>query len=112
MSAHGDGHKTIWFTELGCPGVPAGAQAQPWWLGRNPNEEEQAEWVGKVYDQTLNWNGVEKVFWAFFRDTPNHFECGTDFFGLLREDFAKKPAFYAYQKRALVYQRQGSGLER
>jgi hypothetical protein len=43
---------------------------------------------------------VEKIFWAFFRDTPNHFGDGVDFFGLVRNDFSKKPAFTMYQRLA------------
>ncbi len=103
MAAHGDAVKPLWITELGCPGMPAGAQTKEWWLGRNSTEDEQARWVEKVYDGLANGREVEKIFWAFFRDTPNHFECGTDFFGLLREDFSKKPAFFAYQKRSLNF---------
>lgn len=99
--ANGDAAKPIWFTEIGCPGVDDPAATRPWWLGRNSTEAQQTKWVEKVYSESKKWEGVEKVFWAFFRDTPNHFTTGTDFFGLLREDFSKKPAFEAY-KRAVA----------
>ena len=46
------------------------------------------------------WKGVEKIFWAFFRDTDHHFQCGTDYFGLVRLDFTPKPAYRAYRKAA------------
>lgn len=100
MEKNGDGGKPIWFTELGCPGVPDGKSTQNWWLGDNPSEKTQAAWVETVYREPLRWKGVEKVFWAFFRDTPNHFLTGTDYFGLVREDFTPKPAFEAYKKLA------------
>ena len=100
MSENHDEKKPIWLTELGCPGTRASKETQDWWLGRNPDENEQAEWVEKIYREPLSWPGVEKVFWAFFRDTPDHFLSGTDYFGLVREDFSKKPAFEAYRRAA------------
>jgi hypothetical protein len=96
MEKYGDQKKPIWFTELGCPGteepVPKG-----WWLGRSPTEKQQALWVKSVYGEPLQWKGVKKVFWAFFRDTPGYFRDDVDHFGLLREDFSKKPAFESYK---------------
>jgi hypothetical protein len=98
MEANGDAAKPIWVTEVGCPGVDDPDATQPWWLGKNPDEAAQAKWVEKIYAESKRWPGVEKVFWAFFRDTPNHFLTGTDYFGVLRRDFSKKPAFEAYKK--------------
>ena len=39
---------------------------------------------------------MERVFWAFLRDTGTHFGNGVDSFGLLREDLSAKPAYNAY----------------
>ncbi|HTL69902.1 MAG TPA: family 1 glycosylhydrolase [Candidatus Eisenbacteria bacterium] len=100
MEKNGDSAKPVWITEIGCPGVRPPAKTANWWLGENPDEAAQAAWVEKVYGKSLAWPGVEKVFWAFFRDTPDHFKTGTDYFGLVREDFSKKPAFEAYKKAA------------
>ncbi len=97
LDKHGDGAKPIWITEIGCPGVPDPAASPAWWMGRNPLEAEQAEWVTRLYGEPLGWPGVEKIFWAFFRDTPDHFHVGTDFFGLVRSDFSEKPSFAAYR---------------
>jgi hypothetical protein len=69
-----------------------------WWLGTNPTEKQQAEWVGAVYSELLKQPAVEKVFWAFFRDTDRHWDNGVDYFGLVRWDFSKKPSFISYQK--------------
>lgn len=98
MQAYGDGDKPIWFTEIGSPGMDAPLKAPNWWLGENPDEIQQAAWVEKIYTEALKWKGVKKIFWAFFRDTPDHFLSGTDFFGLVREDFSLKPSYKAYQK--------------
>lgn len=95
MEANDDTAKGIWITELGCPGVND-PTVPGWWFGTNPSEETQAKWVEEAY-QALAWEGVEKVFWAFFRDTPQHFKNGIDYFGLVRTDFSKKPSFDAYQ---------------
>jgi polysaccharide biosynthesis protein PslG len=98
LEANGDAAKPIWFTELGCPGVQKPDATNGWWLGTSPTEAEQAEWVRAVYGHALSWPGVEKVFWAFFRDTPHYFGNGIDSFGLVRRDFSEKPSFKAYKE--------------
>ncbi len=98
MKRNGDADKKIWVTETGCPGVKAGLKVKNWWLGSNPNEREQAEWVKNVYTSLLKEEPVEKVFWAFFRDTYKHWNDGTDYLGIMRWDFTIKPAFKAYRK--------------
>jgi len=98
MQRNGDGNKKIWITEIGCPGVKKGLVVDNWWMGKNPSESRQALWLKEVYTELLKNQQVEKIFWAFFRDTKDHWNTGVDYFGLLRWDFSKKPAFYAYQK--------------
>jgi len=98
MSRKGDGHKKIWITEIGCPGVRRGAKIKGWWMGKNPTEKQQAAWVKKVYTELLKEHYADKVFWAFFRDTKEHWDTGVDYFGLVRWDFSKKPSFKAYRE--------------
>jgi hypothetical protein len=98
MTKNGDSHKKIWITEIGCPGVKKGIKTQNWWMGKNPTEGEQAQWVKEVYTELLKDKNVEKVFWAFFRDCDRHWCDGVDYFGLIRWDFSRKPAFEAYKK--------------
>jgi len=98
MAANGDGGKKIWFSEIGCPGVKSVDKVANWWLGKNPDEAQQAGWVKKVYTQLLKNKDVQKVFWAFFRDCSGHWESGVDYFGLLRWDYSRKPSFIAYQE--------------
>jgi hypothetical protein len=97
MVKYGDEQKPIWFTEIGCPGVEEEHSTPAWWLGKNPSEIQQAEWVRLVYSEALTWLNVEKIFWAFFRDTPGHFKDGVDYFGLVRNDFSLKAAYKTYQ---------------
>jgi hypothetical protein len=98
MSRRGDGHKKIWVTEIGCPGVKNGLEVKNWWQGKNPSEEKQASWVKEVFTQLTAQPTVEKVFWAFFQDTKKHWDNGVDYFGLVRCDFSKKSSFAAYQR--------------
>lgn len=98
MNKHGDENKNIWITEIGCPGVKPGVQTKNWWLGDNPDEETQALWVEKAFTNLLKFEYVEKVFWAFFRDTDRHWGDGTDYFGLLRWDFSTKPSYERFKK--------------
>ncbi|PIQ88074.1 MAG: hypothetical protein COV73_00760 [Candidatus Omnitrophica bacterium CG11_big_fil_rev_8_21_14_0_20_43_6] len=97
MVRNGDANKKIWITEIGCPGAKPGLKAANWWLGKNPNEQQQAVWLKEVYTELLKNPKVEKVFWAFFRDTKEHWENGVDYFGLVRWDYSVKPSFKAYQ---------------
>lgn len=100
MVRNGDLDKKIWVTEIGCPGVKSGLKVGDWWLGENPDEEKQAQWLNRVYTDLLQDKKIEKIFWAFFRDCKEHWKNGTDYFGLVRWDFSKKPAFFSYQDRA------------
>ncbi len=98
MKRNGDGHKPIWITEIGCPGVKRGTKVDGWWIGRNPNERQQAKWLKKVYPALIGQDNIDKIFWAFFRDCRYFWNNGTDYFGIIRWDFSKKPAFNSYKK--------------
>ena len=97
MLRNGDCGKKIWITEIGCPGVKRGLKVDNWWQGKNPSELQQALWVKKVYSELSKDKNIEKIFWAFFRDCKEHWYNGTDYFGLVRWDFSKKPAFFLYK---------------
>lgn len=90
-----DSKKKIWVTEMGCPGVPKKSTVKQWWNGKNPDEQQQAEWVKLVYTDFIKDEQVDKVFWAFFRDTEAHFGSGVDYFGLISSDFSEKPSYQA-----------------
>ncbi len=104
MEANGDGKKEIWFTELGCPGAEKGAKPYTgWWLGPTPSEDLQAKWLAKIYTKALEWPGVKRIFWAFFRDLDGFFDTSVNDFGLVRVDFSKKPSYETYQKITQEY---------
>lgn len=97
MSRNGDTQKKIWITEIGCPGVKKGLKVKNWWMGGNPDEHTQASWVKLVFTELLKDKNVGKIFWAFFRDTKNHWNNGIDYFGFIHWDFSRKPSFKAYK---------------
>jgi len=99
MQRNGDAHKKIWITEIGCPGVKMGLAVDNWWMGKNPTEAQQAKWLKDVYTELLKNSQVEKIFWAFFRDTKDHWSSGVDYFGMVRWDYSRKPSFKAYRER-------------
>lgn len=109
MARNGDQDKPIWITETGCPGVPQGVETNNWWMGSNPDEEEQAAWLEQVLSGLLKVDGVQKIFWAFFRDTNKHWKDGTDYFGMVRWDFSEKPSYSAFRKCFESWKR-GQGL--
>jgi len=105
MFRNGDSQKKIWITEIGCPGVERKMEVNPWWMGENPDEQQQAEWVSLIFAELTQDKNIEKIFWAFFRDCQGHWNNGVDYFGLVRWDFSKKPAFFAFRKCFLNLQK-------
>lgn len=98
MAMYADEKKKIWITEMGCPGVPSGVAIKEWWLGKNPNEEQQSLWLEKEFQMIKAFPNIEKLFWAFYRDTNGIFEDGVDHFGLVRFDLTPKPAFHKFKQ--------------
>jgi hypothetical protein len=105
MIRFGDEAKKIWITEMGCPGLKNPSTVKPWWVGANTSESEQEEWIGQIYAWAQKYPEIEKLFWAFYRDTGSVFRDGVDYFGLVRNDFSPKPAF---QRLKRLIQSEGS----
>lgn len=99
MEKHGDGKKRIWITEMGCPGIPKGLPPQAWFSGEAMTEEQQADFLDQQYDWIKDHPSVEKLFWAFYRDTEGTFKDATDHFGLVRLDLTPKAAFHRLADR-------------
>jgi hypothetical protein len=104
MEEHRDEYKPLWFSEVGCPGMGDPRTSADWWLGPNVREADQAQWIRTLYGEPLQWKGLEKIFWSYFRDVPEHWGDGTDYFGLVRNNLSKKPAFEAYRQAARRFQ--------
>jgi len=97
MSTYGDSKKKIWITEMGCPGVPIEKTAANWFQGHGLSEGQQAAWLEKQFGFLKNHPSIEKMFWAFYRDTGDIIKEGADDLGLVRFDFTPKPAFQAFK---------------
>ena len=96
---YNDKDKKIWFTEIGCPGIGPEIESKGWWIGKSPSEKQQAQFLYSIYTDVIELLNLEKVFWAYFRDNKGHFENDVDYFGLIRWNFSKKPAFGVFKKR-------------
>jgi len=111
MAEFNDADKTLWCTELGCPGVRAPNRGNGWWMGMSPTEKQQAAWAARVFTDGIMLEGVEKIFWAFFQDTADHFGNGVDSFGLVRGDFSRKPSFSAMRNAVRLWRAADEPLE-
>lgn len=100
MKAQGDEKKPIWLSQMGCPGMKDPGATPNWWLGKNPTENHQADWVRLLYTQVARWPQVEKIFWSSFRDTDGFFGTGADRCGLVRNDLTLKPSYEMFKKLA------------
>jgi polysaccharide biosynthesis protein PslG len=90
QSKQGQVLKPLWWSSIACPGVPDASGAAAWWLGKNPTEIMQAEWLKIVYTIAAG-AGVERIFWEGWQDRPQQTRTGIDYFGLRRADGSAKP---------------------
>ncbi len=87
MIANGDGEKKIWGTEFGAPsGGPVG-------IGGTA----QAQTIREGYSRWEKYNWAGPLFTYEVRDYGTDASTSEHWFGLLRHDFSKKPAFRAYR---------------
>jgi polysaccharide biosynthesis protein PslG len=94
MTAHGDGDKPIWFTELGWSTHPNAAGTPNHALG--VSEATQARYFTdaiRLIATTMPY--VTSVYWYAERDTPAHDIVHNQNFGLLRADHSAKPILAA-----------------
>jgi hypothetical protein len=95
MVNHGDAQKQIWGTEFGAPtDGPAGTSFV--------SADTQAQMISAAYRLwgSYPWGGPLFVYQS--RDRGSVADSTENFFGLLRVNFALKPAFTAYQRAALL----------
>jgi polysaccharide biosynthesis protein PslG len=88
MIANGDGDKQIWGTEFGAPtGTSSGAIT----------EEAQAALLREGYAKWGAWSWAGPLFWYSFRDAGTNPSDREHNFGLVRQDYSRKPSFAAYR---------------
>ncbi|MEK6276379.1 MAG: cellulase family glycosylhydrolase [Actinomycetota bacterium] len=93
MARYGDGGKPVWFTELGWS-VHENRPDMPLWQ-RGVTPEEQASYLARALALIeLRYPYVQKTFWYKDAARPGEDELQAGY-GLLREDLAPRPAYWA-----------------
>ncbi|MCL6105734.1 MAG: beta-galactosidase [Actinobacteria bacterium] len=85
MVANGDGNKQVWATEFGCP------TNGPGWNG---DELLQAAMVRDALQQASSDPWLGGLFLYTYKDLGTNTGTIENFFGLVRYDGSKKPAYY------------------
>lgn len=96
MQLYGDNAKQVWLTEVGAPTDGPGNVA----LDSNGkiksdhvSEELQSKILTDVYVQYKKYNWAGPIFWYNYKDDGYSKETSENFFGLLRYDGSRKPAY-------------------
>jgi polysaccharide biosynthesis protein PslG len=91
MTTHGDADKSIWMTEYGAPtNGPAPAQFV--------SESNQAVMLTKSYTMSANYAWAGPLFWYALHDAGTSTTTVENFFGILRFNGSRKPAYSALQR--------------
>lgn len=102
MAANGDGAKKIWATEYGAPTNGPGPTAVPgqWPLqgGWQVNEALQAIMLTDAISRYRSYSWAGPFFWYSYQDAGTSRSTVENFFGLLRYDGTRKPAYDAFIK--------------
>ena len=102
MRANGDEAKAIWITEIGAPTGGAGAIAtiSNFNFRQSPDHVSEELQVNILKDaliqyQKYNWTGP--FFWYTYKDSGISTDTNENFFGLIRYDGSKKPAYEVFK---------------
>ena len=112
MSAHGDGDKPIWMTELGwnTQSDAPGSCNTGMWAGQKPlgvSERQQAEFLTQAYRCLAADPYVEVALWFGMQDIPgSKYAAG---YGLYRADGSAKPSAAAFKALARGFSPQPCG---
>ena len=106
MSANGDAYKKIWITEYGAPTDGPGiiATVDGFNAGTHPDhvtEDLQARMVTNSVNTLTSYSWAGPLFWYTYKDSGTDPADAENFYGLLRRDGSKKPAYDAL-RQALI----------
>lgn len=101
MVARGDSAKRVWITEYGAPtgGQRAEATSQNKNYAADPDhvsEEYQAELAKEAIATASGYTWTGPIFWYGYKDLGTSSNSNESFFGLVRKDGSRKPAYDAY----------------
>lgn len=91
MEENGDADKRIWLTEFGAPSNAAESGV---------TEEAQAAMLTDAHGLAAALPYAGPLFWYSYRDLGTDASDNEDWFGLLRADGARKPAYAAFRAAA------------
>ncbi len=102
MAANHDSRKQIWITEFGAPtnGRRAVATSNNYNFSASPDhvsEAFQSETLKQAIGQFKKTSWLGAFFWYDYQDLGTSRDTNENFFGLIKHDGVKKPAFYTYQ---------------
>jgi polysaccharide biosynthesis protein PslG len=92
MSTYGDAEKELWATEFGAPTALG--------LRGGVSDAAQAKSVRKAYAIWARKPWAGPLIWYSFRDRGGDTSDRENFFGLVRADGTRKPAYFTYQRAA------------
>lgn len=103
MVANGDADKKIWLTEFGAPTGGPGTRAttENYASVKHPSyvsEEMQAYQIVEAFTLADKYTWAGPLFWYSYKDLGTSSDTMENFFGLLRFDGSKKPAYAALKE--------------
>lgn len=111
MVNKGDSNKKIWVTEYGAPTGGSGSIREldqlTFTYGSDymseTAQQQMVQQVTALYRQDLDWMGP--FFWYSLRDEGTSKDTPENFFGLLRNDWSKKPAYDVFRNMIVLISR-------
>ncbi len=102
MQENGDAGKKIWITEVGAPTGGPGAMAtlDDFNYSQHPDHVSEELQVGIFKDAVLQYekyDWVGPLFWYTYKDLGVSKNTNENFFGLVRYDGSKKPAYEVFK---------------
>lgn len=103
MQANGDGHKQIWITEVGAPTSGAGITATPanfrlHLSATHGDEQLQSAFVEQAVTAVNGYEWAGPMFWYSYKDLGSARNDSENFFGIVRSDGSKKPAYDTFKR--------------
>ena len=110
MNSYGDTSKEFWITEFGAPTNGPGVIATS--MGYDPDihpdhvtEDLQTKMVSDSFNMVSNNSRISALFWYTYKDTSSDISTNENFFGLIRANGYKKPAYYTLKQSITATQR-------
>ncbi len=103
MAKYGDSDKPVWLSEVGvrlgpCPSGYKGETEEV-------TLEDQAEWLGFIYNEIPRYRQIEKIFWMTFWNWDKPGDPDSKAYGLFNADWSRTPSFDAFIELVRKYEK-------